>query len=145
MKNVKKVTRLRLESDLTDEFIILGLVSSEPDYKLSLLLNKKLRLSLKNLPPVNIPGSLGAELHFSRFSAAENSGLIYTLFSNRAGKDFLLKKLKNVDYILMIHDPEREINPATLASNIRETESITALFNIDPDSLKDKNFQYLIH
>jgi hypothetical protein len=24
-------------------------------------------------------------------------------------------------------------------------ESVTALFNIDPDSLKDKNFQYLIH
>ena len=145
MKNVKKVTRLRLESDQTDEFIILGLVSSEPDYKLSLLLNKKLRISLKNIPTVNIPGSPGVELNFSRFSAAENSGLTYTLFSNRAGKDFLLKKLKNVDYILMIHDPEREINPATLASNIRETESVTALFNIDPDSLKDKNFQYLIH
>ena len=145
MKNVKKVTRLRLESDQTDEFIILGLVSSEPDYKLSLLLNKKLRISLKNLPPVSIPGSSGLELHFSRFSAAANSGLTYTLFSNRAGKDFLLKKLKNVDYILMIHDPEHEINPTTLASDIRETESVTALFNIDLDSLKDKNFQYLIH
>jgi hypothetical protein len=112
---------------------------------LSLLLNKKLRLSLKNLPPVSIPGSPGVELHFSRFSAVENSGLTYTLFSNRDGKDFLLKKLKNVDYILIIHDPEREINPATLSSNIRETESVTALFNIDPDSLKDKNFHYLIH
>jgi hypothetical protein len=145
MKNVKKVTRLRLESDQTDEFIISGLVSSEPDYKLSLLLNKKLRISLKSLPPVNIPGSPGVELQFSRFSAAENSGLTYTLFSNRAGKDFLLKKLKNVDYILMIHDPEHEINPTTLASSIREMESVTALFNIDTDSLKDKNFQYLIH
>ena len=145
MKNLKKVTRLKLESDHTDEFIILGLVSSEPDYKLSFLLNKKLRISLKNLPPVSIPGSPGVELHFSRFSAAENSGLTYTLFSNRAGKEFLLKKLKNVDYILLIQDPEREINPATLASNIRETESVTALFNIDPDSLKDKNFRYLIH
>lgn len=145
MKNVKKVTRLRLENNQTDEFIFLGLVSSEPDYKLSLLINKKLRISLKNLTPVTIPGGQETELHFSRFSAAENSGLAYTIFSNRSGKEFLLKKLKNVDYIMIVHDPEREINSGKLASDIRETESVTAVFNIDPDSLKDKNFQYLIH
>lgn len=144
MKNVKKITRLRLEKSQPDEFIFLGLVSSEPDYKLSLFLNKKLRISLKNILPLILPGNNG-ELPFSRFSLTDNdTGLCLTLIANRSGKESLLSKLKNVDYIFVVHDPESEIDVETLTSNIRETESVTAVFNIDPDSIKDKNFQYLI-
>ena len=56
-----------------------------------------------------------------------------------------MKKLRNIDYIFISHDPEKEINPDNLASNLREIDSVTAVFRLDPEILKDKNVQYLIH
>ncbi len=56
-----------------------------------------------------------------------------------------MKKLRNIDYIFISHDPEKEINPDNLASNLRGIDSVTAVFRLDPEILKDKNAQYLIH
>ena len=51
------------------------------------------------------------ELNFSRFSDIKQSpDIIYNLISNSSGKNFLLKKLKNIDYIFQVHDSENEIN-----------------------------------
>ncbi len=47
-------------------YIFMGLVSSEPDYKLSLLINKSLNISLKNTQPVNSPEVSTVSI-FSRF------------------------------------------------------------------------------
>ncbi len=55
MKKIQKVTRLRLHNDENHDYILLGLVSAEPDYKLSLALNKKFGISLKNISPLKIP------------------------------------------------------------------------------------------
>jgi hypothetical protein len=145
MKSVKKkITRVQLKMNKTDELIILGLVSSEPDYKLSLALNKEFGISLRNSSPVRIIDNAESELTFSRFSnTSSSSGKIYTLVSNRSGTQFLLKKLKNVDYILLVHDPENENNIELLSTSLREIESISGVFNIDLHTFKDKNLLYL--
>ena len=62
MKNTQKITRVKLKIEQINDFILLGLVSSEPDYKLSLSLNKKFRISLKNISPVKLHGDNGTEL-----------------------------------------------------------------------------------
>jgi hypothetical protein len=51
MMSQQKVTRVKLNLEQNNEFILLGLVSAEPDYKLSLSLNKKFRISLKEYLP----------------------------------------------------------------------------------------------
>jgi hypothetical protein len=146
MKSIQKITRVQLKINQADEFTILGLVSAEPDYKLSLTINKKFRISLKNISPVKIIDDTGSELTFSRFSDTSGSpGLVFTLVSNRSGKHFLLRKLKNVDYIFQVHDPESENNIDTLIANLREIEAVNAVFNIDLNTFKDKNLQYLTH
>lgn len=145
MKSSKKITRIRLEESQPDDYIFMGLVSSDPDYKLSLLLNSRFRISLKHAEPVKVSGEASGN-DFSRFTTnAGPTGLAFYLVSNRSGKDYLLKKLKNIDYIFVSHDPEKEIDTETLASDLRQVESVTAVFKIDPDNLKDKNIQYLIH
>ncbi|HLN21235.1 MAG TPA: IPExxxVDY family protein [Bacteroidales bacterium] len=141
MKNVKKITRLRLDKNGTDEFILIGLVSAEPDYKISLAINKKLHISLKNSDPVKIDDGKT----FSSFAATGTSGITYTLISNRTDNDMLLGKFKNVDYVFVVHDPEKEMKTKDLVISFRQTEYINAAFIMDPDSVKDKNFQYLIH
>lgn len=142
MKSNKKITKLQLKDTREDEFIILGLVSAEPDYKLSLIINNKLRTALKNIKPITITDDHGEQL-FSRFSSPAGTGMIYNLISNRSDKNFLLKKLKNVDYIFQVFDPENETSLENLNSALRETGAITAIFNLDQNSLKDKNLHYL--
>ena len=142
MKSTQKVTRVKLNVEQNNDYILLGLVSSEPDYKLSLSLNKKFRISLKTIPPVFLTGNNRNDLSFSRFSNNDRSSdQRFTLISNRCGKFFLLDKLKNIDYLLQISDSEADLNLIT--SNLREIDAITAVFNISFNTIKDKNLHYL--
>lgn len=144
MKKIQKITRVQLKINQKDDFILLGIVSAEPDYRLSLSLNKKFRISLKHISPVRINDNTGNEQVFSRFSHTNESlDVVFNLISNRSGKNFLLKKLKNVDYIFQVQDPENENNINQINASLREVESVNAVFNIDINTFKDKNLQYL--
>jgi hypothetical protein len=146
MKTTPKIKRVQLRINQNDESGFLGIVSSEPDYKLSLALNKKLKISLKNTSPVIINDEPDNEMTFSRFSdSSASQNLIYDLTSNRSGKNYLIRKLKNIDYIFRIHDPDNEININQVISTLRDAECITAVFIIDPVSIKDRNLNHLIH
>ncbi len=142
-----KIKRVHLKLNENYQSSFLGVVSAEPDYKLSLTLNKHLNISLRNINPVVVNDDSDKELSFSRFSDSSNAPfLIYDLVSNRSGKNFLFKRLKNIDYIFQVHDPQNEININNIASTIRDDDYITAVFNLDTDLIKDKNlFHLLIH
>jgi hypothetical protein len=145
MKKPGKVTRVKLQIDQINDFILLGLVSSEPDYKLSLLLNEKFRISLKSISPVKISTDNGIELLFSRFfDTSESPDINFSLVSNRSDKHFLIRKLRNIDYIFQIHDPDNKYITSQIISNLREVNGITAVFNIEKDSVKDKNLHFVI-
>jgi len=145
MKNIRKVTRVKLHINEINDFIVLGLVSTEPDYKLSLTLNKKFRISLKNIAPVKLAEDTGTELVFSRFSDTSGSPeKNFNLISNQSGKHFLIKKLRNVDYIFYVQDSDNENIISHITASLREISAITAVFNIDIDSIKDKNLHLVI-
>ena len=145
MKNSQKITRIHLSLNDQDIPVILGLVSPDPDYKLSFRLNNKLNISLKNTDPVTIKDEEGKFFQFSKFSDSRLApDLVFQLISNRMGKNYLLKKLTNIDYLLLIHDLEKNLRPENIILQIREIESITGVFNIDSKTLKDKNLKYLI-
>jgi hypothetical protein len=145
MKNLQKITRIRLSSNDQDLPVVIGLVSPDPDYKLSLKLNTKLNISLKNSDPVTIHDEEGKTYSFSKFSdSLFVPDSFFQLISNRTGKNFLLKKLINIDYLFLIHDPLKTISLEQTMLEIREIESITGVFNIDLKALKDKNLKYLV-
>lgn len=145
MKNAKKITRHRLNDDIADDFIYIGLVSSEPDYKLSLLINSQFRITLRHADPVLLING-DQQVSYSRFSSTpSDNDIVYSLVSNKSEKQYLLRKLKNVDYIFCVNNPENEATAEKLATELRDTESVTAVFVIDPVDLKDKNLQYLTH
>jgi hypothetical protein len=144
MKIAQKITRVQLKVNQDDESALIGIVSAEPDYKLSLALNKKLKISLKSSQPVSLPEGSGPGFSFSRFSDSSASpGLTYELIQNRHGKNFLIKKLRNVDFIFRVYNTDNDADPDKIISSLRSTDCITAVFNLDPESLKDKNLQYL--
>jgi hypothetical protein len=145
MRNNQKITRVQLNIDQNEEVILIGIVSADPDYKLSLALNRKFGISLKNISPLLVSDDTLAELNFSRFSDISKSpDIVYTLNSNRSGSNFLIKKLKNVDYIFHIQYPEKESIIKKITAGLREMESVNAIFNIDINNIKDKNLQLVI-
>lgn len=145
MKNAKKITRHQLEENIRDEIIYLGLVSAEADYKLSLIINSRFRISLRHSEPVMVDNG-PRKVSFSRFSSVQAfQDLVFSLVSNKSEKDYLVKKLKNIDFIFCVSSPDNEVDAEKLASDLRNTESVTAVFVIDPETLKDRNIQYLTH
>jgi len=144
MKSNQKVTRVKLQIEQHDDYILFGLVTAEPDYKLSIALNKKFGISLKHKSAIITEGENNPEFLFSRFSnSTSGDDLIADLISNRNGKNHLIGKLKNIDYLLQIQISEKEVSQEELTAALREIESITAVFNIDLTTLKDKNLHYL--
>lgn len=142
MKKTQKVTRLKLSIDQNSNYLLYGLVSAEPDYKLSLALNKKFRISLRNIQSINPDGDDGV---FSKYSdVGDPDKIVFNLISNRSGKKHLLNKLKNIDYLLQIILSDNEdIGPDDILSDLRQIENITAVFNIEVGKIKDKNLHYL--
>jgi hypothetical protein len=145
MKRIQKITRVQLKLNEENAYSLIGIVSSEADYKLSIAITKKLNISLKNISPVMITGDTGISMSFSRYSGMDPSKeVVYTLVSNRSGTNFLIKKLKNVDFIFQVLDAEDIDTISQIAANLREIESVTAVFSIELKSINEKNLQYLM-
>jgi hypothetical protein len=144
MRNTPKITKIHLPVSEQDIPFVVGIVSADPDYRLSLKLNKKLAISLKNTDPVEFQPEDGKKILFSRFSDSSGAhDLHFQLVSNRSEKNFMLKKLKNIDYLLLLHNAAKDFNPEKVISKLREIDSITGVFNIEIKSLNYKNLKYL--
>ena len=142
---VKKVTKIHLEASQNESVILFGIVSREPDYKLSLALNKKNGISLKHSDPIIIYDDSGNQHSFSRFTMSTSMNNIdYTLTSNRSGSFFMLKKLKNIDYLFHINNPDNSDLKLKISAILREIENIDAVFPLDIKTINDKNTSYLI-
>jgi hypothetical protein len=144
MNSSQKIKRIQLPVNDQEKPKIIGIVSTDPDYKLSLKINRKLHIKLKSSAPV-ITGDNEKDNHsYSKFTdpAAAPDSVIY-LISNRSGKGFLLKQLRNIDFILLINGESLAVNISGITSRLREIDTITAVFNIEGDNLKDKNLKYL--
>ena len=144
MKSSQRIKRVQLSVNGHEGITLFGLVCPDPHYKLSLKINKKLQLSLKSASPLEIQNAAGKDLVFSRFSDTTSvPDCVMHLFSNRSGAEFLFKKLKNIDYLFEIYDPENIYYSIEIISKLREIDTVTAVFTIELKTIKDKNQKYL--
>ena len=136
MKSPQKVTKLQLNYNLEDEYILLGIVSSDPDYKLSLSINNKLNISLQSDKPVDVSGKNKNSVTFSKFSdykmAPERT---YQLISNRHEKEYFLKKFHKLDYLLHIYSSDSSYDTEGITAKLREIDSITAVFILEQENI----------
>jgi len=145
MKSRQKITRVILDPAQREDYLLLGVVSAEPDYKLSLAINRKLKISLKHKNPIETTNDQGISLHFSRFSDhSSDTGLTFNLVCNKSGGEFLLRKLNKIDYFLQVYSPDNDSDKDQLTLSLRSIETITAVFALDTTEIRDKNLQYLI-
>jgi hypothetical protein len=144
MKGRPKITRVQLNDYTDEESTIFGIVTTEPDYKISQLINKKLKITLKNSSTIDLTGSDGLVLNFTRYSyTSVPTETTFNLISNKSDKDYLLKKFKNIDYFFRISSIENKCDVEQLIGALREIDRITAVFRLDPMEIRDKNLVYL--
>ena len=139
------VTRIKLISDDIADPIFIGIAAHEPDYKLSLAINRKMGFGLKlgdSIIPEDDADLDGAV--FSKYSCSLNEGEMHIdLVANCHDNRVLIKKLSNIDYIMVVHNPESDSYVDFLMEKLKEISLISAIFLIPYDSIKDKNLGYL--
>ncbi len=144
MKGSQKIKKVQLPVSGYNEIILFGLVCTDPHYKIALKLNRKIGVNLKSAPPVEISDAPGKDLIFTLFSDTTSLHDVSLHFlSNRSGADFLLRKLGNIDYLLEIYDPSKVCFSLDLIAKLREIDTVTAVFKIDLNTIKDKNLKFL--
>lgn len=141
VKQKDKISRHSMPDNGLPEFFILGISSTEADYKLSLALNKQSGFDLRHSEK-GVEVKTGTEItEFSRFSDPSSS---LSLVSNKSEGKFLIRKLKNLDFFLVL-DPSADFKKAeALASTIRKSREITAVFVFRSGEIADRNTALLI-
>jgi hypothetical protein len=140
MSRERKITRHTIESAVPQPFFFLGVVSAEPDYRLSVMINRHLGTDLRKCPEDITLDTAAGTRNFSRFSPENRA---FALISNRSGGTVLLKKLKNIDYLL-VPSQQHDIKTAgQLAASLRLIPEITAVFILDSSETTDRNIALL--
>ncbi|HCI55338.1 MAG TPA: IPExxxVDY family protein [Bacteroidales bacterium] len=127
MKSGKKITRIKLENVANEiNSLVFGIVSAEPDYKISIALNRKLNISLKKTIPYEISGNKQSFSRFIDFSGMPETSFV--LVSNKSGDSFLSKKYSRIDYFLKLSGSIHMQESGKLLSSLREINGIVAVF-----------------
>jgi len=135
MKNNLRITRHVIKPEDNHPFIFIGIVTTEADYRLSVFINKLLGISFKHsgeLTDDDNPENPG-------FSVFSTSPLTYSLISNKKSGNFLIRKLKNIDFFLVLHDKSKTEKPDVIAATLRKNPDITAVFIFNSQEIRDKN------
>ena len=134
----KKTHKLEYLPDYN--FLVLGITSDEKDYKLIWDINNALGWSLERKDNYRCYHQKNKiELEFPLFSYTDEDRYItYKLISNKHEGLALLEELKNLDYLLMIHDESGADEISDLSEKLKKINSIRAVFKIDIARLKNK-------
>ncbi len=141
MNSSPKITRLTIGSVKSEPFCFLGIVTSEPDYTISLRINKKTGIALHHSDEEIISGTEGDRVTFSLFTTPDSS---HALVANKYEKKFLISKLNKIDF-LFITRPGNNSDFAGLAKILRSIEGITAVFVFNSAEVKDRNIDLIHH
>jgi hypothetical protein len=132
----KLINKVQLSNEPAGYSSIFGIVSAEPAYKLSVLINQTLGSSLQITESLSV--SYGERTTgFPRFS--DKSDLPHSslsLIQNRSEEQSLMRKFPNIDYIV-IRSGEADLTSEEqrYATRLRSIKHVTAVFIIDRDKV----------
>jgi hypothetical protein len=129
----------KLSGTGASHFRLLGISSHENDHRLSWAVNHKLELNFRKTENIVIGrrGNIQDKLEFSQFRhIKEDEILKMNLISNRCPNGFLITEMKNIDFFLQVFGDVTQPFVTGLIASLRRIEIISAVFEIQPASLK---------
>lgn len=133
---MSKAIKLKIEPSFN--FTLIGLVTSEPIYRTSWLINEALEIQLKETPPhQTYHNKLQVVQEFSIFRFYTDNECTMHLIQNKSPHGFLIEEHKQVDFWLKI---ENSSTPsASFLQKLKAVKNISLAFEIKPGSLKSKS------
>jgi hypothetical protein len=134
-----KTKKLKYTPDYS--FKLIGISSSEEDYKLSWWLAKTLNAEFGKSPDLQFVDARFSE--FQVFSVFENldkdNNLDIRLVSNKGNMGYLIEELKNIDFFILVFEDEDSDTASELTKNLKSSVNVSAVFNLKPENLKSKD------
>lgn len=153
-----------LENVYDFDFSLLAISSSEPDYKLSIHLNRLLNIDLVRETPIDLSSkSMKQPLTFSCFFYEDEENFhVYMLLSNRSSnsviasgnvsvapslfdedspadiKGFLVPELTQYDFLLMLKGEGHETLAKSIQPKLKKINFVQSVQNVNPDTLTSK-------
>lgn len=129
---------LRLNTNQDFDFTLIGIVSSEPIYRISWLINELLHIQLKESQSIKIYNSKTQIMQeFLMHSYFTNEELYYHLIQNKGQQGVLIEEQKQVDYWMKITN--LTIDASQLVSQLNTLKNVNLTFGVKPGSLKSKS------
>jgi len=141
MNREKKITRHIIPAEDTPQFLFLGIVSAEPDYRISVMLNKHLGAGLRKCDHDVTAVTESGE---NRFSCFVSDMPAFSLVSNHGEGSILIRKLRKIDFFLVISGAPDQKRAESLANSIREIPEVTAVFIFNSRTVNDRNVSLLV-
>ena len=128
---------IKLRSKPNYEFILTGIVSSEPIYRISWLINELLGVQLKETHSIkNYNSKRQVIQEFSKYSYTTDEEFYIHLIQNKNEQGLFIEEQKHVDYWLKLDDTSVITNE--LLSQLNTLKNVNLAFDIKPGSLKSK-------
>jgi len=122
------------------DFYLLGILSSENDYKISWEISQLLKTNFVKSDDLKIIDSRFSE--YLLFSVFKNTDKVnfpeIKLISNKGKEGFLIEELKNIDYFIIIYDSDDTNFNNEFVLKLKKSEIITAVFQLQPEKLRSK-------
>ena len=119
--------------------LIIGIVSSESDLKLSWGINKLLSIRIARTDNITLVVS-GQNSEFPLYQySSESENVTYSLLQNRFAHNFYFDELKNVDYVFIIRGEEPDSNSADLIQKLRSMNGINSVLIVPYSTIKKKD------
>jgi len=145
-----------LPFDLEDDYLLIGIHSTDEDYKLAYLLNKHLKTKLTRFK--NNLDFKNSVAEFPLFEYKDEKNFInYYLINNKhlqivnnqfkdglfggnySTTTYLIPEKKNIDFFLKIEGCNQSNFTSKLVENLNKISQIITSYSIEPNSLKSKN------
>lgn len=118
-------------------FILIAIVTTEPIYRLSWLINQEININLSDFKPAQVLNKQTSMIQsFTRFVCDDNNNGFYELIQNKAGNSFLIKEQKHVDYFLKISGSF--IGEQDVVDRLKTIPNISLVASVDANTLKSK-------
>jgi hypothetical protein len=132
-------TVLKFDSDDAFDFLLVGIICHQKDYRLCHELNRKLSLELARQDDYELrtPKRMNPA-KFAQFKYKNEDDDVYYIFSNKGKDDLLIPEQHQVDYFMMIQENFKRIEMPDLINDIRNINFVLGAYPIDVKILKSK-------
>ena len=132
-------TVLRISNDDEYDFLLIGIVCQQKDYRLCHELNHRLHLDLKRQKDYEIMNNKRMKTSaFPFFQYANKDKDVYNVFANKGKDDFLIPEQRSIDFLLLIKENFRRLIEQELINAIKEIPIVLGAYSIEVKKLKSK-------